>query len=169
MTPTIRPARTRAETRLPRNATPIVAVNKGVAALSRAAKPAGSVRVAMAMNVNGSAENKAPTTTKLATRPRMTGSVRIPANASRTSAPITSRISAAQTGPTCGAAIRMNRKTAPQTAPRYRSEPRSTRERRRFAGILEASVRYPVIASVIGRHRLRHPAEAEALDMHPAR
>ena len=45
-----------------------------------------------------------------------------------TAAPIASRISAAHAGPTSGEAMRMNRKAAPQTAPRNRSETRSMSE-----------------------------------------
>ncbi len=117
------------------NPTAIAAVNSGVAALRRAVKPAGSVTVAMAMSVNGTAENSAPTMRKVVIRPRATRRVAGPPNTSRTAAPIASRISAAQAGPTSGAAIRRNRNAAPQTAPRKSSEAKSTMEReRRVAG-----------------------------------
>lgn len=107
------------------NATPIAAVNSGVAALRSAAKPAGRVTVANAINVNGTAENIAPTIRNPVKRPRTAANVSRPATATSKSAPIARRISAAQTGPTSGAAMRMNKKTAPQTAPRKRSEPKS--------------------------------------------
>ena len=82
------------------NPTAIAAVNSGVAALRSAVNPAGSVTVAMAIKVNGTAENRAPTTRKVVTRPRATRQRRGPATTSRTPAPIASRISAAQAGPT---------------------------------------------------------------------
>ena len=106
--------------------TPSAAVNSGVAALSSAVNPVGSVRLANAMQVNGIAANVVPTIVNATTRPRIAANVRRPAKASRTDAPIASRISAAHTGPTSGAAIRRNRNAPPQTAPRNRSEARST-------------------------------------------
>ena len=51
------------------NPTAIAAVNSGVAAFRSAVNPAGSVTVAMAIRVNGTAENRAPTTRKLVIRP----------------------------------------------------------------------------------------------------
>ena len=119
------PATTRPVSRWPSTATPIIAVNSGVAALSSAPTPTGSVSVAKAINVNGIAENVAPVTRKSRTRPRAVRQVRRPAIATRSSAASVTRISAAQTAPTSGAAIRMNRKTAPHTAPRNTSRARS--------------------------------------------
>ena len=117
------------------NATAIAAVNNGVAAFSRAVNPAGSVSVAIEIRVKGTAENSAPTMTKLVKRPRATRSVAGPATTSRIPAPIARRTSAAHTGPTSGAATRRKRKAAPQTAPRNRSEARSASARgRRAAG-----------------------------------
>ena len=93
-------------------------MNIGVAALSSAPSPTGSVSVAKAMRVNGIAENVAPVIRKSRTRPRAVRHVRRPATAtSRRDASVT-RASAAQTGPTSGAAMRMNSQTAPHTAPR---------------------------------------------------
>jgi hypothetical protein len=115
--------------------TAISAVNSGVAAFRSAVKPAGSVRVANEISVNGTAENSAPTRKNVATRPRATPRVWRPATTRSTAAPIVRRTSAAHTGPTSGDAIRRNRNAAPQTAPRNRSDPRSTIDRaRRAAG-----------------------------------
>ena len=80
MTPTTRPAATRAEMRWPMNPTAIAAVNSGVAAFRSEVNPAGSVTVATAIKVNGTAENRAPATRKLVIRPRATRSVRSPGN-----------------------------------------------------------------------------------------
>ena len=85
-------------------------------------KPAGSVTVAMAMSVNGTAENSAPTMRKVVIRPRATRRVAGPANTSRTAAPIASRISAAQAGPTSGRRSGRKEDAAPQTAPRKSSD-----------------------------------------------
>ena len=140
-TPTASPAATRAEIRWPKNATAMAAVKSGVAAFRSEVKPAGSVTSAIAMRVNGTAENKAPTTRNVVRRPRAIRSVDGPATRSRTAAPIASRISAAHTGPTSGAAMRRKRNAAPQTAPRKRSEPRSIIEswRRLGAAVLAIS------------------------------
>ena len=130
-TPMASPAATRAEIRWPMNATAITAVNNGVAAFSNAVNPAGSVTDAIAMSVPGTAENRAPTMRNVVRRPRAIRSIAGPATASRTIAPTASRISAAHAGPISGAAIRRKRKAAPQTAPRNRSEAKSTIERGR--------------------------------------
>ena len=50
----------RAEIRWPMNPTAIAAVNSGVAAFRSAVNPAGSVTVATAISVTGTAENRAP-------------------------------------------------------------------------------------------------------------
>jgi hypothetical protein len=100
------------------NATAIAAVNRGVAAFRRAVKPAGSVRVATEISENGIAANSAPTITNERSRPRAARHVRGPATTARIAAPIARRISAAQTGPTSGAATRRKRKAPPHTAPR---------------------------------------------------
>jgi hypothetical protein len=96
-------------------------VKSGVEAFRTAANPVGSVSVAMAMSVNGIAENAAPTTANVLRSRRAMAHVRRPAISRRMNAPIAIRISAAHTGPTSGPAIRRNRKAAPQTAPRKRS------------------------------------------------
>ena len=119
------------------NATAMTAVNNGVAAFSNAVNPAGSVTVATAISVPGTAENRAPTIRKVVTRPRTIRSIAGPATASRTTAPTASRISAAHAGPISGAAIRRKRNAAPQTAPRNRSDAKSMIERgRRAAGVV---------------------------------
>ena len=150
-TPTARPAATLQASRWPMKPTATAAVNSGVAAFKSAVKPVGKVTVANEISVNGTAENRAPTIRKLLTRPRAAASVRRPANTMRTVAPIRSRISAAHTGPTSGAAMRKNRNAAPQTAPRNRSQPRSTGESERRDGAVGVVIR-------IGSCRSRVPA-----------
>ena len=71
-----------------------------------------------AISENGIAENVAPVNAKSSQRPRAVRQVRRPAMATRMTAASATRISAAHTGPTSGAATRMNSHTAPQTAPR---------------------------------------------------
>ena len=119
------PTITRGASRWRRNATPMSAVNSGVAALSSEVKPAGRVTVAIAMSVNGTAENVAPVTRNASTgrAPRRTCDDRTHA---RTDAPTPAAPRRPTTGPTSRAAIRRNRNAAPQTAPRNRSEARST-------------------------------------------
>ena len=97
---------------------PTMAVNSGVEALSSAPMPTGSVSVANAISENGIAENVAPVNAKSSQRPRAVRHVRRPATTTRITAASATRISAAHTGPTSGAATRMNSHTAPQTAPR---------------------------------------------------
>jgi hypothetical protein len=155
-TPTASPAATRHASRWPRNAIAMAAVNNGVAAFRSEVKPAGSVTVANEISVNGTAENRAPTTRKLRTRPRAATSVRRPKNARRTAAPMRSLISAAHTGPTSGAAMRKNKNAAPQTAPRNSSEVMSIRERARRDGGIGAVIpttcgRSPQPAIAVGR------------------
>ena len=81
--------------------------------------PTGSVTVAKAISVNGIAENVAPVNSEVeppaAGPPPASGVPRRPRGSAAASA---TRTSAAHTGPTSGAAIRMNSHTAPQTAPR---------------------------------------------------
>ena len=71
------------------------------------------------------AENVAPDDDDIAQMgPRTFGQVRRPATTARIDAPMAIRISAAQTAPTSGAAMRRNRKAAPQTAPRNSNWPK---------------------------------------------
>ena len=110
----------RAASRSRSQTTARAAVKSGVVAFRTAPNPTGSVSAENAMSVKGTAENAAPATMKPSGFARTSGHVRRPKSTSRIAAPIAMRISAAQTAPTSGAAMRSERNAAPQTAPRKR-------------------------------------------------
>ena len=134
--PTIMPITVRAVMRWPIQSADTMAVAIGVAALRSAPMPVGSVSDPYAIRLNGMAEKVMPTTTNAIGCARKVGQARLPKRASRTIAARPMRTSAAHSGPTCGAATRMNRKEPPQTAPRKAKMARSDAETRGVVGLM---------------------------------
>ena len=128
----------RTDSRSPSHRTASIAVNSGVEALMIAPNPTGSVCTAIAMSVNGMAENAAPAMANATGFARTSGSVRRPKIARRMTAPMMMRISAVHTAPTAGEAIRRNRNAPPHTTPRNRSWARWASVTGRAAGAVVA-------------------------------
>ncbi len=148
-TPITSPTSVRSDSRSPSQTTASIAVNNGVEALMIAPNPTGSVCTAIAMSVKGMAENAAPAMANARRLARTSGRVRRPKIASRMTAPMAMRISAVQTAPTSGDAMRRNRNAPPQTVPRNSSWARWARVTGRAAGARDCIV----FGSPLGRDR----------------